>query len=72
MTKHRYHEGQKVIITGNTNGHYHNIGEVVVLTYAQYLFTQNDGEEYWALGSNRWHFDSDDCVPYEEVSINED
>ncbi|MED4262014.1 hypothetical protein [Priestia aryabhattai] len=69
--KDKFYEGQKVVITGNTNGHFHEIGEVVELERAKFLFFEN-GEEYWDLKSDRWHFDSDDCVPFEEVSVNED
>lgn len=68
----KFYVGQKVVITGNTNGHFHKIGEVVELTSAQHLFTGENGEEYWNLKSNLWYFDSDDCVPVEGVSIDED
>ncbi|MGG1916001.1 hypothetical protein ABFY54_28775 [Priestia megaterium] len=69
MTKHRYYEGQKVIITGNTNGHFHEIGEVVTLRSAHQVI--HPEETYWQLASE-WFFTDCDCVPYEEVSINED
>jgi len=60
--KDRYYEGQQVVITGNTNGHYHEIGEVVTLKAAHQV-VNTKGETYWQLATE-WFFTNSDCKPF--------
>lgn len=68
----RFYEGQKVIITDNTCGHFFDIGEIVTLHQVDIRGNENYQMDLYAYNVTgvSYVFDGDDCEPYFEGGNN--
>ena len=63
--KRKYKSGDKVRVTGNTNGHCYKIGKIVELC-GKRLYNEASGNFYWSTDSSRGFVRERDIEPYVE------